>query len=346
MNISEHIQKVDTAARKWLQPDNFVLKEAIDKTVEEGLFSLEDIKFSIRALKEKIDLGQIEEWARRTGLSTEKNSFGQKVLCLHAGNIPLVGLQDALGTILPGATYYGKLSRKDPYLLPTFLEMLKQEGIETGIEYSTALTHFENLEAHRVLFAGSQSSVQEVKHRLSGLNAASEKAEMIIRTAKFSMAYVTSEEPDVITDLVEAIFRYGGQGCRSVAVVVSPTRFNKLKCHFQDYIEAFWLRNPQLKKPSEALAYQFAYNKAIERPQAWLDHFLIQESEEFPELDFTLHWIKGDATKLKELKESYGSAVQTVYTTGEKIEGLKTEFLSMAQTPDLWWEPDGVGVIP
>ena len=343
--MKTHISKVAEAAKKWLQPDNAQLKKAIEQTVEEGLFSFEDIKFQIRALKENIDTGQVEEWAKRARLGDAKNSAGQKVLCLHAGNLPLVGFQDALGTILSGADYYGKLSRKDPYLLATFLDLLKASGLETRIEYSTNLSNSRNLKADKLLFAGSSESVTKVKEELVRLDAVTSSTEFVIRTAKFSMAYITNEEPEVITDLVEAIFRYAGQGCRSVAVVVSPIRFNKLKCHFQDYIESFWLKNPQHKKPSEALGYQFAYNKAIEREQAWLDNFLIQESEEFPELDFTLHWVQGDEVKLKELKEKFGSAVQTVYTSGNRIEGLQIEFLSKAQTPDLWWEPDGIGVI-
>lgn len=345
MNIDKHISKVAETARKWLQPNNMQLKQATEQTVDEGLFSFEDIKFQIRALKENIDSGQIEEWAARAGLGKNKNSVGEKVLCLHAGNLPLVGFQDALGTILSCADYFGKLSRKDPYLLPTFLEQLKALDMESGISYSKELSDFKDLKAGKVLFAGSSASVPNVKEELERLNAVHPETEYVIRTAKFSMAYITNEDPEVITDLVEAIFRYGGQGCRSVAVVVSPIRFNNLKCHFQDYIESFWLKNPQHKKPTEALAYQFAYNKAIDRPQAWLDDFLIQESEEFPELDFTLHWIQGDEEKLKELRERFGPAVQTVYTAGEKIEGLEPEFLSQAQTPELWWKPDGVGVI-
>lgn len=345
MNIQQHILKITEAAKNWLQPDNQSLKKAIERTVEEGFFNFQDIKFQIRALKQNIDSGQIEEWAHRAELGEEKNSIGEKVLCLHAGNLPLVGFQDALGTILSGADYFGKLSKKDPYLLPSFLEEVARIDVESRIEYSTALSTFENLSANKVLFAGSSESVPKVKEELARLKVATLETELVIRTAKFSMAYITSEDPETITDLVEAIFRYGGQGCRSVAVIVSPIRFNKLKCHFQDYIESFWLKNPQLKKPTEALAYRFAYNKAIDRPQAWLDDFLIQESEEFPELDFTLHWVQGDENKLKELKERFGSAVQSVYTAGDKISGIQTEFLSKAQTPDLWWEADGVGVV-
>lgn len=345
MKLKNHIQLIDEATRKWFSVDNLQLKEAIDRTVQEGLFSFEDIKFAILALKEKVDAGQVVEWANRAGLSDDQNQEGKKVLCLHAGNLPLVGFQDALGIILSGAKYSGKLSKKDPYLLATYLDALKEAGLENSIDYSTELESFEGLQADKVLFAGSEQSVEPVKQQLFELNAVSDHTEFVIRTAKFSMAYITSEEPEVVTDLVEAIFRYGGQGCRSVAVVVSPTRFKNLKCHFQDYVEAFWLKNPQLKRPTPALEYQFAYNKSIARDQAWMDHFLIQESEEFPELDFTLHWIKGDESKLDELKNRYGNAVQTVYTAGEKIEGLHTEFLSQAQTPNLWWEPDGVRVI-
>ncbi len=345
MNINQHITQVSKAARKWLQPDNISLKRAIEQTVDEKLFSFEDIKFQIRALKQKIDAGQVEEWARRVGLSEEKNSIGKKVLCLHAGNLPLVGFQDALATILSGAECYGKLSRKDPHLLPTFLEELMSNVSDSKVTYSTRMEGFADIKSNKVLFAGSQTSVDPVKKELSRLNATTNETEFVIRTAKFSMAYITNEEPETITDLVEAIFRYGGQGCRSVAVVVSPIRFNQLKCHFQDYIESFWLKNPQLKKPDEALAYQFAYNKAIDRPQAWLDDFLIQESEDFPELDFTLHWVQGNESKLMKLKEQFGGAVQTVYTAGERIEGVKTEFLSQAQTPDLWWEPDGIAIL-
>ncbi len=345
MTIKTHIQFIDQATRKWFQADNLQLKEAIDRTVQEGFFSFEDIKFAILALKEKVDVGQVSEWANRAGLNEDQNQNGKKVLCLHAGNLPLVGFQDALGTILSGADYHGKLSKKDPYLLATYLDALNDAGLQNSIEYSTELKSFEGLKADKVLFAGSEQSVEPVKQQLTELNAVTDQSEFMIRTAKFSMAYITSEEPEVVQNLVEAIFRYGGQGCRSVAVVVSPTRFKNLKCHFQDYVEAFWLKNPQLKRPTPALEYQFAYNKSIARDQAWMDHFLIQESEDFPELDFTLHWIKGDESKLKELKERYGNAVQTIFTAGEKFEELHTEFLSQAQTPNLWWEPDGISVI-
>lgn len=345
MDIKTHIKKVNEATKAWLQPDNLALKGAIEKTVADGLFSFQDIKFQIRSLKQKVDTNQVEEWANRVDLSEQNNAIGKKVLCLHAGNLPLVGFQDVLATVLSGANYYGKLSRKDPYLLASYVAKLKEFEVESRMEISTNLDEYKNLKADRVLFAGSEESVIPVQEKLQQLNAVNENTKISIRTAKFSMAYLDNENKETLRDMIEAIFRYGGKGCRSVAVIVSPFSLNQVKCHFTDYVEEFWLKNPQHKKPNERLAFQFAYNKAIERDQAWLDDFMIQETDEFPDQEFTLNWVQGDQEKLKELKQQFGASIQSVYRTGEHIDGIKTEFLSQAQTPDLWWEPDGVGVL-
>ena len=256
-----------------------------------------------------------------------------------------MGFQDALGTILSGADYYGKLSKKDPYLLSGFLKMMDEADLDNQIQYSTELADFNDLQADKVLFAGSEESVDPVKEMLFKLNAVNDNTEFVIRTAKFSIAYLDNEEPDTLRDMIEAVFRYGGKGCRSVAVIVSPFSLSKVKCHFTDYVEEFWLNNPQLKKPKENLAYKFAFNKAIERDQAWLDDFLVQETSDFPDQEFVLNWVVGDHEKVKELKSRFGNSVQAVYRTGENIFGIKTEFLSNAQTPDLWWEPDGIPIL-
>jgi len=256
-----------------------------------------------------------------------------------------VEFQDALGTILSGADYYGKFSKKDPHLLSGFLKVMNEADLDIQIQYSTELADFKDLQADKVLFAGSEESVDPVKEKLFKLNAVNDNTEFVIRTAKFSIAYLDNENPETLRDMIEAVFRYGGKGCRSVAVIVSPFTLSKVKCHFTDYVEEFWMKNPQLKKPKENLAYQFAFNKAIERDQAWLDDFLVQETDDFPDQEFVLNWVVGDHDKVKELRSRFGNSVQTVYRTGENINGIKTEFLSNAQTPDLWWEPDGIPIL-
>ena len=101
--------------------------------------------------------------------------------------------------------------------------------------------------------------------------------------------------------LTEAVFRYGGMGCRSVKIVIAPVSLESIKCEFTDYIESFWLKNPQHKKPPASLFYRFACNKGVGIEQSWLDDFLIEETEKKPEHDFVLHWIEGGPEKLKEV---------------------------------------------
>ncbi|MEX0722353.1 MAG: acyl-CoA reductase [Gracilimonas sp.] len=336
---------IATIVKSWLTPENAVLQKAIERTVEEGLFSCEDIEFQLSVLRDNIENGEIEEWVNRTGLSSKKNANGRKVLCLHAGNLPLVGFQTALGTILTGADYYGKLSRKDPYLLTSFLEEVKKSGLDQVIQYSTDLNQFKDLKAEKVVFAGSQESVLEVKEEIAKISAAKNNANYIIRTAKFSMAYLSDWNKETKKDLVEAMLRYGGKGCRSVAVVVASFELGEIKDELKNAVQAYWKENPQHLKPTPDVKYQYAYKKSLDADQLWLQDFLIQETRDIPETDFTVNWVKGDVEKVRELRMKLGELVQSVYTTGAQIEGLKTEPLFKAQKPPIWWNPDGVDLI-
>ncbi|WP_428236243.1 acyl-CoA reductase [Gracilimonas sp.] len=345
LNLNEHISKIHKAVEEWLSQENQVLWKAIDQTVDDGLFSQHDIEFQLSVLRENISNGDIQEWVNQSELSDRKNAKGQKVLCLHAGNLPLVGFQTALGTLLSGADYHGKLSRKDPYLLSSFLKEVKKAGLDQQIRYSTDLNAFKDLRANKVVFAGSEESVPEVKGKILELKAAKEHAEYIIRTAKFSIAYLDDWNEETKQELIEAMLRYGGKGCRSVAVVVANVGLKKVKEELEKAIREFWELNPQHQKPAPDLQYQYAYNAAVQRSQLWLEDFLIQESEELPDTDFTVNWVEGGEEKVRELKTHFGKKVQSVYSAGKKIAGIETEELAKAQRPNLWWKPDGVDVV-
>lgn len=343
--MKRHIDQIIEATKKWLDPENPDLKEAVNKTVSVGLFSKQDVYHQLNVLRENIENGDIQEWVKRAELSNEQNAKARRVLCLHAGNLPLVGFQTALGVILSGADYYGKISRKDPYVLSSFLEEIQRSVPEQKISYSTDLNSFEGLKADKVIFAGSDESVSAVKAETQRLKAAKSDAEYIIRTAKFSMAYLSEWNAEIKTDLAEAMLRYGGKGCRSVAVVVAPFGLYEVKKELKQMINFYWKLNPQHQKPNPDLKYQYAYNEGIQRNQLWLDDFLIQDSEELPETDFTVNWIKGDKDKFRDLRILFGQKVQSVYTCEDEIEGLNTEPLKSAQSPPLYWKPDGVDVI-
>ncbi|MGK7369885.1 MAG: acyl-CoA reductase [Candidatus Halalkalibacterium sp. M3_1C_030] len=346
--------RIDTLVEvfdNWLTDENQFLREAIARTVEEDYFAFHDIKYSLNALKDTLNRTAMEEWVKRSELSDERDARDNNVLCLHAGNLPLVGFQDALAVLLSGARYTGKISRKDPYLLPTFLNEVKKTGIWSSIDvqWSHRIDDLEDMQNDAILFAGSEESVPGVMKSIESYNLKKTDARFLIRTAHFSMAYLDTKKEKHMKDLTEAIFRYGGKGCRSVAIVVAPYSLDEIKCEFTDYIESFWLDNPQHEKPEPKLKQRFAYNKAIESPQAWLDVFLLQEEGLEMDQDFICYWIQGDEQKASEIAGQFNEELQSIYVTHLEITipGFedKVEFLSDAQKPPIYWKPDGTDIL-
>lgn len=346
MNVSERINYLGQAFDNWLRSDNDYLRQAVERTVEEGYFSGPDVRHALSSLRRSCTREGLRTWARRAGLE-EGHPPAPLTLCLHAGNLPLVGLQDALAVVMGGGRYSGKISRQDPYLLPTFLNEVKKTAgwDDRQVQWSHRLDDFEGMAHGAVLFAGSRHSVPPVRGAIEEGGMASRDARYLVRTARFSLAWVDRREPRVMEDLTEAVFRYGGMGCRSVAVVVAPWPLDEIKCEWTDYIESFWLDHPQHLEPAPALRHRFAYNKAVERPQAWLDHFLLQEGGLELDRDFICYWVQGDRETAAGLAGDLGSRLQSIYLPHPEVEipgwEERTEYLSDAQSPPLHWKPDG-----
>ena len=346
--LQTRIDKLQEAIDEWLSPDNAHLKEAIEKSVNEGLFSFEDIKYQVRSLKKSLKKCEFERWVELSGASEEKSPDNkEKVLCLHAGNLPLVGVQDILAVALSGNHYAGKLSKKDSYLPVTLLKKLKKHEVLNGtwsIDLDELAISVDQVD--KLLFSGSTDSVDPVIERLESFGLANVTTPRLMRTAHYSIALIEDDTPDTFHQLAEAVLRYGGSGCRSVAMIITPFGLKSKKCEFTDYVEEFWLRNPQHKKPSPSLYHRYAYNKSVGIEQSWLDDFLIEQTDLEPVEPFILHWVKGDIETLKDLARTYQDGLQTIYVTNpdqELPDDLpKPEMLSDAQQPPIWWKPDGV----
>jgi hypothetical protein len=345
--IVNHIKRVDDLVKEWLQPDNMELKSAIDRTVDEGYFSMEDVRHQIIHLRNSVNSDSLKHWAERSGLRYGSME-GKNILCLHAGNLPLVGFQDVLAVAMTKGNYFGKISRKDPYLLPSFLKIFEESEIADCTGWSTDLESLKKVRADSLIFAGSKKSAQSVEEKLTTLSMISPKTPLLMRTAHFSIAWITGNQKKTMEYLTEAVFRYGGNGCRSVAMVVAPFGLNSQKCTFTDYIELFWMRYPQHQKPSKKLYHRYAYNKAVEIEQAWLDDFLIEENVVSPDEKFVLHWVKGGKDEVEALIAKYSDGLQSVYVDSSEINKIKsreTELLELAQKPPIWWQPDQIDTI-
>jgi hypothetical protein len=346
-DMNTKIEELVKAIEEWLSPDNYRLKEAIDKTVNEGLSSFEDIKYQILTLKKTLKKGEFTRWVESLNVDRLNPEERLTVLCLHAGNLPLVGIQDILAVVLSSHSYLGKLSRKDPYLSETLLEILKKRDLLDG-KWAVNLEELAGgkVKADALLFSGSTESVEPVIDALTSYDLADSATPKLVRTAHYSLALIDNDRPETFRQLANAVLRHGGSGCRSVAMVIAPFGLKSKKCEFTDYVEEFWLRNPQHKKPAPSLYYRHAYNSATGVEQSWLVDFMIEETDLQPTEPFILHWIEGDRETLNELPQKYRRGLQTIYVTDPDIElpaGLPApEMLSDAQQPPIWWRPDGV----
>jgi len=349
-SFRERAVKLGSVAEQWFRPDNTLLKQAIRQTIEAGYFAEHDVRQAIKNLKNATTKSALVNWIESVDRFTEKEG-GEKyrnVLCLHAGNLPMVGFQDVVATILAGHKYVGKISKKDPYLLPAFLSFARDRGFTKIENWSTKLKALMDEPADAILFSGSDQTVPAVRKKIEALHLSDINTRYLIRTAHFSLAYISDQTPKTMQDLTKAIFRYDGRGCRSVAVVVAPFALDDIKCHLTDYIESFWFKNPPFRKPAPALFYRYAYNKAIGRSQAWLDHFLIEEKEDNPDTGqpFLVTWIKGGEETVKSLLISSRQKLQNIYIMkpGDTIKGVeeRIDWLWKAQKPSINWKPDGV----
>ncbi len=61
-DIEKKIDELQSAVDEWLSKDNYRLREAIDKTVNEGLFSFEDIKYQLLTLKKTLKKEEFKRW--------------------------------------------------------------------------------------------------------------------------------------------------------------------------------------------------------------------------------------------------------------------------------------------
>src|SRR5690625_374718 len=93
VEIAEQVQT-------WLNSSSG-LTRAVEKTVQANLFSRQDIQFQLDVLRQTVTPEALTTWAERSGLQPGHLSC-RSARCLHAGNLPLVGIQALLVCLLTG----------------------------------------------------------------------------------------------------------------------------------------------------------------------------------------------------------------------------------------------------
>jgi hypothetical protein len=337
----DRIQTILKAKQHWLFEDQRALKEQIEQTILLG-FERSDIYHALRWIKEQCTYENLSNWCKDS-LEVRNESLNKTVIFLHAGNLPIVGFQDVLIAILSGVNYNGKLSKKDPYLLAGFIEATNLYSNTSQLRYYVDLEKFKDLNADRLIFSGSDKGAEAVLELAKQKNIIHNQTEIYLRIAHFSLVYFDRYLDSDWMDLTESVLRYNGAGCRSVAIIVSPSDLNFSGCHLTDYAESWLMKNNQTEKDlPEAVAYYKAYYESVGiKTQVW-NSTLIVETEPQRMISGIVYWVKGDRGMLDKLKLRYGTSIQSIYGVGNYSD---LEPLYKAQFPDLNWKADGIDLL-
>ena len=374
---------------KWFDDEQSGMQEAIQQSILGTDFSSEDIYFQLSAIKSRLETGDLVHWVDQCtsdrpssdesrhwldAQSTDNENIEayrvtqlrerSHILCIHAGNLPLVGLQDVIAVLLAGHCYTGKISRKDPYLLSSILSWLIQFGWREQIQHwtqNTAEIPVNNYD--EVLFAGSESSLSSVRKTLIEARTLDEETLWLNRIASFSIAYCSSKEAVIeqSTEFMDALMRHGGKGCRSVGVVVSPVGLNELRIPLENAMKNVLEQNGSFRQAntleksdalkqnnsanlkmaeiplqggnrseSTRLTYKKAYNIAVDRVFVDVGDWMIEEHpiEYVPEPsnNRVVYWVHANQEDLVNLVERFGSALQSIYYVGPKASDVKKPY--------------------
>ncbi|MCH8486273.1 MAG: hypothetical protein LAT75_05365 [Candidatus Cyclonatronum sp.] len=349
--LLKRAEKLGTLVQAWVSGKTGDCVAAAQRTVDEGLFLQDDVRFALTHIRESVRPESLVGWSGKLPDHAEPLNV-KPVLCLHAGNLPMVGLQDVLACIIAGLPYCGKLSRKDPHLMRSLLETLEEQLREAELSFSTEISFFSGLEAGAVLFSGSEKSVPGVFELLEASQIKLAGARKLIRTAHSSAAWIpaaaVSDRDQLGSQLAEAIFRYGGRGCRSLTTIFTDAEPVQLLHLIRQAAQAQFPNaatltlNPQLR-------YREAFFRAMKRETEVFGGRLLAVTEPDPHTDGLLTITPGTLADLSAFLGKYGPRIQSVYVPDgamrSEIAGKRSEPLSRAQTPPVHWQPDGTDAL-
>ena len=388
--------QIADAVRAWLANDGDLLERSVDSTVADGLFPRHDVLHMVEQVRQTVTEPALKQWLeRQVPLEQQEQQKQQdqqdqqerqdqleqqqqeqqgqqlqqdrkfrnaprgtakKVLCLHAGNLPMVGLQDVIAVLLSGGIYHGKLSRNDPWLLDGLLRLLRERLPDRIGSWAVNLENLPATEADDVLFAGSQASVDAVRQRIGELNLARPDARFLPRTARLSMARIRKAQTgsaSVWNDLAEAMLRYEGAGCRSVAVVVSDMELKDAAEPLSNAAEAFLRNNPPAGERLPVVRWWRSYLRSVGKKVHDIGTQIVVDDPEMTGREGIICWVKGYDNELIRMARRFGPQLQSVYFPDDAgvpaalsgVDEIRPEPLSVAQAPPIDWQPDGIDVL-
>lgn len=212
--------------------------------VENAWFTKESVQSALHAWGNSLTENKINSWLENYVL---KEAGIKKVGVIMAGNIPLVGLHDALCVLLSGNHLFAKLSSKDNSLMRWVLNCIQ----EIDPEFQERITITDSLKGIDNLIAtGSDNSARYFDYYFKDKRR-------IIRKNRTSVAVIKGDESaEELVGLSHDVFTHFGLGCRNVTKIFLPKGYDLDKI-----FNAFYRYKEVINHNKYANNYD--YNKAV-----------------------------------------------------------------------------------
>jgi len=175
-------------------------------------FTPENVAFSLQAWSEALCEDSVNKWLNTYQEKVDSNGRMLKAGVIMAGNIPLVGLHDALCVLASGNKLIARTSSDDAGLTRAILELLAY--LDPSLKDRISFTEGKLEDFDCIIATGSTNTSRYFEYYFRNVPK-------IIRKNRNSVAIIRSGDDD-FEGLGEDVFRYFGLGCRNVSLLFIP----------------------------------------------------------------------------------------------------------------------------
>lgn len=218
MDLNTRINLLSDLGKWILKEENPKIELAkLKSTVENPWFTAENLDCALRAVAhEFLDEKKLREWADHYPLK-EQLQGNKSIAVIAAGNIPLACIHDLIAVFLSGHRAQLKLSSKDAFLIPAFIEYMSEKDSRVG-DILQVVDRVNNPDA--AIATGSTNTSRYFESYFKNIPC-------IIRKNRNSIAILQGNEGESdFRALGEDIYRYFGLGCRSVSFLYVPEGYD------------------------------------------------------------------------------------------------------------------------
>lgn len=292
-------------------------------------FTPEFVEQAYASWADTLNKKNIEEWLQKYDLKPV--DAPRKVGVIMAGNIPMVGLHDALCVLVAGYHLSAKLSSKDNQLMNLCLDVLAQ----LDEDWKQRIHKVERLnDADLLIATGNDNSARYFEYYFR-------EVPKIIRKNRTSLAILSHEVPQAALEgLARDVFTYFGLGCRNITKVYIPQEF--------DLDQIFNALYPYKEVANHnQYANNYDYNKAVylmNKVDLLENGFILLKEDEglHSPLGVLFYERYNDLASLEQKLAILDDQIQLI---ASDMEHPKFKKLGQAQIPELWDYADGIDTI-